>query len=209
MRSKNVVLGKNATVEEFSVIGELPPKAHEDLELRIGDNALIRSGTVIYAGTVIGNNFRTGHGVTIREENLIGDNVSVGVYTYLGPGNRIGNDVNIHTGCFIESASLADRVVLGPHVVFTNDLHPRCPRYNECVGGARVEEAARIGAGVTILPGIRIGANSLVGAGSVVTRDVPPKAVVVGNPAILLKSVEDLVCLKGFYKKPYEWCSEE
>jgi acetyltransferase-like isoleucine patch superfamily enzyme len=80
-----------------------------------------------------------------------------------------------------------------------------CPRYTECKGGAVVEDYVRIGANSTILPGVRIGRNSLIGAGSVVTKDVPPGSVVAGNPATVIKQINDLVCFKGFYEKPYNW----
>jgi acetyltransferase-like isoleucine patch superfamily enzyme len=97
-------------------------------------------------------------------------------------------------------------VFIGPNVVFTDDPHPmKCPRYLECKGGVTVRRLARIGAHSTLLPGVVVGENALVGAGSVVTRDVPPGTVVAGNPARVIKKVEDLDCPPGFYEKPYRW----
>lgn len=174
-------------------------------ETIIGKNARLRSGTVIYAGVAIGDDFKTGHNAVIRENNVIGNNVVVGVNTYLGPGNKIGNNVNIQTGCFLEMATIEDDVAFGPDVVLTDDPHPRCPRFEECVGGVKIKKRAKIGANVTILPGITIGERSLVGSGSVVTKDVPPKVVVAGNPAKIIKKLDELVCRKGFYRKVYEW----
>jgi acetyltransferase-like isoleucine patch superfamily enzyme len=132
--------------------------------------------------------------------------VSVGTNAVLEFGNRIGNNVRIHSGAFLELATLGDHVFVGPNVVFTDDPHPMgCPRYKECRGGPIVEELARIGANSTLLPGVRIGRNALVGAGSVVTRDVPPDTVVGGNPAREIKKISELTCYPGFFERPYSW----
>ena len=101
------------------------------------------------------------------------------------------------------------RVFLGPHVVFTDDPHPMCPRYLECVLGATVEDDVSIGANSTILPGLKIGAGSLIGAGSVVTKNVEAGSVVAGSPAARIKDVAELVCFKGFYERPYIWRTKE
>ena len=121
-------------------------------------------------------------------------------------GNRIGDRVRIHSGCFLEMVTIEDDVFVGPNVVFTDDPHPMdCPRYKECKGGAVVRRLARIGANATILPGVEIGEGALVGAGSVVVDDVPPGMVVVGNPARVVKAVNDLECPPGFFERPYTW----
>jgi acetyltransferase-like isoleucine patch superfamily enzyme len=121
-------------------------------------------------------------------------------------GNRIGNRVRIHSGCFLEMVTVEEDVFIGPNVVFTDDPHPMgCPRYTECRGGATVRRLARIGANSTILPGVVVGENALVGAGSVVVDDVPDGVVVVGNPARVIRRVDELVCEAGFYDRPYEW----
>ena len=95
---------------------------------------------------------------------------------------------------------------VGPNVVFTDDPHPMgCDHYTECRRGATVRRLARIGANSTILPGVVIGENSLVGAGSVVVHDVPDGTVVVGNPARVIRRVDELVCEPGYYDRPYVW----
>lgn len=175
-------------------------------ELRIGAGATIRPFTTLYAGSTIGERFQTGQGASIREDNVIGDDVSIGTNAVLEFGNRIGNRVRIHSGCFLEMVTIEDDVFVGPNVVFTDDPHPMgCAHYTECRGGATVRRLARIGANSTILPGVVIGENSLVGAGSVVVRDVPAGVVVVGNPARIIRRVDELVCEPGFYERPYVW----
>lgn len=139
----------------------------------------------------------------IREDNVIGDDVSVGTNAVLEAGNRIGNRVRIHTGCFLELVTVEDDVFIAPNVVFADDPHPPCPKYEECVGGAHVGKGARIGSNATILPGVRIGQGALVGAGAVVTKDVPDSTVVVGNPAKVITAVHELTCATGLMDRPY------
>lgn len=203
----NVHIGKLAVIEPPCVLG-LPPRgaAPGERALRIGKNCRLRPFTAIYAGTTIGKGFQTGQGASIREDNIVGDNVIIGTNAVLEFGNKIGNNVHIHTGCFLEMVTIEDDVFVGPNVVFTDDPHPmNCPKYKECVGGATVKRLARIGANSTILPGVVIGENSLVGAGSVVTKDVPPNSVVAGNPARVINEVASLTCQSGFFERPYDW----
>jgi len=202
----NVSIGEGTFVHEGAIVGEAPRGTQlGELKTVIGAGGVIRSGTVIYAGTVIGDRFNSGHGALVREDNVIGDDCSVGTNAALEAGNRIGNGTRIHSGCFLAHVTLGARVFLGPHVVFTDDPHPMCPRYLECVLGATVEDDVSIGANATILPGLRIGAGSLIGAGSVVTKNVEAGVVVAGNPAVRVKDVDQLVCFKGFFERPYVW----
>jgi acetyltransferase-like isoleucine patch superfamily enzyme len=202
----NVSLGEGVVLGPGVVVG-LPPQGREPGQLPtvIGPGSVLRSHTVIYAGVSTGARLNTGHGALIREDNQLGDDCSVGTHGALEPGNRIGRRTRIHTHCFLEHVTLGDRVFIGPGVVFTDDPHPMCPRYEDCVLGATVEDDVSIGGGAVILPGIRIGAGSLVGAGSVVTRDVAAGSVVAGNPARRVKDVAELVCFKGFFSRPYVW----
>ena len=203
----NVHIGEGAQIEGPCVIGKPPRgKARGELPTAIGRNAVIRPFTTIYAGTTIGDDFQSGQGASIREDNVLGDDVSVGTNAVLEFGNRVGSRVRIHSGAFLELATVGDDVFIGPNVVFTDDPHPMgCPRYKECKGGPVVESLARIGANSTLLPGVRIGRNALVGAGSVVVRDVPPDTVVAGNPAKVVKKVTELTCHPGFFARPYVW----
>ena len=140
---------------------------------------------------------------------MIGDDVSVGTHASVEFGNRIGSRVRIHTGCFLELTRIDDDVFLGPHVVFTDDPHPQCPAYLDCVKGGVVRRRARIGANSTILPGVEIGEDALVGAGSVVRHAVPPRTVWVGNPAVQVKDdIRDLACFVGIYPHAYSWLKD-
>ena len=203
----NVTIGPGAELLAPVIVGQPPRgRAEGELPLTIGAGAVIRPFTTIYAGSVFGDRLQTGQGASVREDNVVGDDVSIGTNAVLEFGNRIGNRVRIHTGCFLELVTIEDDVFVGPRVVFADDPHPmNCARYKDCLGGPTVRRLARIGANATILPGVTIGENALVGAGAVVAHDVPPGAVVVGNPARVIKQVDELVCYPGFFERPYVW----
>src|SRR5450756_1921226 len=191
---KNVKIGKNAVIEDYVIIG-VPPTGKSDGELGtiIGDDAVIRSHTIIYAGNRIGKNFQTGHHTLVREENTIGDNVSIGSSSVVEHHVTIGSNVRIHTGAFVpETSILEDGCWRGPHAVITNALYPLSPNVKKELKGAIVKKDAKVGANATLLPGVTIGERSLVGAGAVVTKDVPPDKVVAGNPARIINDVSSL-----------------
>jgi len=191
---KNVILKAGFTIEDFVIIGKPPEdKKCENLKTVIGINAVIRSHTVIYYGNVIGDNFRTGHHVMIRENNIIGDNVSIGTNSVIEHDVKIGNNVRIHSNVFIpEYSVLEDNCWIGPNVVFTNALYPLSRNVKENLKGPLIKEKAKIGANTTILPGIIVGRNSLIGAGSVVTKNVGDNLVVAGNPAKVINNISNL-----------------
>lgn len=124
---------------------------------------------------------------------VIGENCNIGDHTFVEGGAEIGNGCTIKNNCLIwEGVTIANGVFVGPGVIFTNDQFPRSPRLDaakvryeskEWLSPTLVEEGCSIGAGAVICPGIKLGAYSMIGAGSVVTRDVQPHALVVGNPA--------------------------
>lgn len=188
----NVFFADEPTVGAFVIIGEPPRgKISGELETRIGARAVIRSHTVIYAGNVIGDDFQTGHGVLIREENEIGNNVSIGSHTIVEHHVKIGNNARLHSNVFVpEFSILEENCWLGPNVVVTNARYPQSKNVKKDLRGAHIKRGAKIGANATLLPGVVIGENALVGAGAVVTRDVPDGAVVAGNPARVIKMID-------------------
>ena len=122
----------------------------------------------------------------IFQDAIIGENCNICSHTLIENDVIIGNNVTIKSGVYVwDGITLEDNVFIGPCVAFTNDKKPRSKQYPEEFPQTTVEKGASIGANATILPGIRIGQNALIGAGAVVTKDVPANAIVVGNPAII------------------------
>ncbi|MFC1620755.1 acyltransferase [Candidatus Omnitrophota bacterium] len=202
----NVTIGEGAVIGDYVLIG-VPPRGKKEGELKtvIGKNAVIRSHSVIYAGNKIGDNFETGHYAFLREENVVGNNVRIGTSSAVQHCVRIEDNVSMHTGVFVpEYSILEEGCWLGPRVVLTNTPHPVCPRAKECLKkGCKVGRFAQVGANATLLPHISIGEYSLIGAGSVVTKDIPAKKVAAGNPAKIIKEVGDLRCRYDEAFSPY------
>ena len=142
------------------------------------------------------------------QSKQIGEGTRVWQYVVILPGAVIGRDGNICSHCFIENkvivgdrvtvkcgvqlwdgVTLEDDVFVGPNATFTNDLNPRSRNDAAKLLPTLVKKGASIGANATILPGLTIGEGAMVGAGAVVTRDVPPRTLVVGNPAHIVRSL--------------------
>lgn len=191
---KNVKLGKNVVIEDFCIIGK-PPRGKEDgeLETTIGDDAVIRSHTIVYAGNQIGDDFQTGHHVVIREENKIGNNVSIGTLSCIEHHIEIEDGARLHSQVFIpEFTTIKKNAWIGPNVVVTNARYPRGKNVKDSLIGATIEENAKIGANVTTLPGVIIGKNALIGSGSVVTKSIEENKVAAGNPAKVIKDIREI-----------------
>lgn len=175
-----IALGENCKLEENVVLGLeykdgcSPPK--------IGNNAVIRSGTIIYGDVEIGDNFRSGHFVLIREETKVGNNVLVGTHTVIDGHCTLGSNIKLQTGVYLSTnTKIGDNVFIGPYAVLLNDKYPVRVDYE--LKGPVVEDDVSIGANATILPGVRIGREAFIAAGAVVTKDVPPRKLARGNPA--------------------------
>ncbi len=175
-RHGQVNIGAGTAIEENVILGN-----REDGAVIIGENSIVRSGTVIYSGVKTGNSFQTGHNVLIREETIIGDHVLVGTNSVVDGHCQIGHNVSIQTNVYITTNTvIEDDAFLGPCSVTTNDKYMKNGSKLE---GPIIKHGARIGANATILPGITIGENAIIGTGAVVTKDVAPGAIMVGNPA--------------------------
>jgi len=147
---------------------------------RVGKDCIVRSGTTIYETAVVGDKVRTGHGVLIREGSIIGEETLIGSSAKLDGKVEIGRGVKIQSNAYLPHLTvIRDDVFIAPNVCFTNDPYPQSKR----MVGVLVEEKAIICANATILAGVRIGKNAVVGAGAVVTKNVPADSVVVGSPA--------------------------
>ncbi len=179
-----VKIGKGKKVDRTAVLGYATARKIASHDLVIGRGATIRSGTVIYGGTTIGDDLQTGHNVVIREENALGDRVWIWSNSVIDYGCRIGSRVRIHCGCYVaQKTVIEDDAFLAPGVVVANDKYP----LSDQLEGPTIRKGARVGCNVTLLPGVVIGAGALIGAGSVVTKDVPDGAVAYGNPARVVK----------------------
>src|SRR5436190_10957333 len=144
---QNVQLGPQSLIEDFCIVGA-PPRGAADGELAttIGEKAIIRSHTVVYAGNVIGRNFQTGNKVNIRESNRIGNDVSIGTLSVVEHHVTIGNRVRVHTQVFIpEFSVLEDGCWIGPNVVLTNAKYPQSPGVKDRLKGTVVRAGAKLG----------------------------------------------------------------
>ena len=192
-----ITVGEGAQIDEDVILGYPTARTIASQGVKIGLGAKIRSGSVIYQGVTIGDDFETGHHVIIREENEIGDSVRIWSNTVIDYGCRIGNRVKIHTNVYIpQHTVIEDEVFIAPGCTFANDKYP----VSSDLRGPWLKRGVRIGVNVTILPGVVVGENALVGAGSVVTKDVPAGAVVLGNPARMVGTAEEISAKrqKGF-----------
>ncbi len=186
------VVEEPLVADDGVLLGYAPGRKGDLGPLVLGPGARLRSGTVIYRGTTIGRGLETGHAVVIREECRLGDDVRIWNGTTVDYGCTIGDGVRIHCNVYVAQGTVIEEgAFLAPGVVVANDPHPICP---DCLVGPKIRRHARIGVNVTLLPGVEIGAHALVGAGAVVTRDVPPRAVVYGNPARVHGRVDDIEC---------------
>lgn len=205
----NVSIGDNSFVGSNCIVGEylidfcIDRKVH-DHPLKIDDNALIRSGSIIYAGSEIGCNFQTGHQVTIREMSKIGDYVNVGTLSDIQGNCEIGSYVRMHSNVHIGQLSKIDNFVwIYPYVVLTNDPTPPSTQFT----GVHISPFAVVATGAIIMPGLKIGQDALVAAGAIVTKPVESYTVVAGNPA---KKISDVRKIKNHFsgENAYPWRNE-
>ncbi|MCK4538558.1 MAG: N-acetyltransferase [Candidatus Krumholzibacteria bacterium] len=197
-------LGAGADIDPEAIVGYLSPRRNVSELLEIGEGARIRSGSVIYAGSKIGKGLETGHNVIIREENTIGDHFNIWNNSVIDYGCTIGHNVKIHCNIYIAQFTvIEDEVFMAPGVTVANDIHPGCPDSGDCMRGPVFKKGCRIGVNVTVVPYVTIGEGTLVGSGSVVTKDLPPGVLAYGNPARVHEDLKDLRCKQGRREAPY------
>jgi acetyltransferase-like isoleucine patch superfamily enzyme len=181
-----------ATLDDDVLLGYQGSR-RSDPRLVLGDGARIRSGTVLYAGSRIGRRFETGHHVVVREENRLGDDVSVWSNTMIDYGCIIGDRTKIHCNCYVaQLTEIEDDVFLAPGVTIANDLFPGFEISARAMRGPSIGAGAQIGVNATILPYVRIGERAIVGAGSVVTKNIPDETLAYGVPAIPICDIRDV-----------------
>jgi acetyltransferase-like isoleucine patch superfamily enzyme len=193
-------LAEGCRILDGAVVGKQPalsprstarPEPLEPLEL--GPGTIVSTGAIVFAGTRIGARVIVGDQACVRERCVVGDDVVIGRGSLVENDTTIGALTKIQANAYITAYStLEDEVFIAPCVVTTNDnFMGRTERRHELRRGPTIRRGARVGGGATLLPGIEVGEEAFVGAGAVVLRDVPPRAVVVGNPARVLREVAE------------------
>lgn len=192
------VLGEGVQVLEGAVVGKQPSLSPRSTAKReplppaeIGDGTIVSTGAVVFAGTRIGARVIVGDQACVRERVDVGDDVVVGRGVLIENDTTIGALTKIQADAYITAYStLEDNVFIAPRVITTNDnFMGRTERRRELIKGPTVRRGARVGGGAILCPGIVVGEEAFVGAGAVVTKDVAPRMLVVGNPARVLRSV--------------------
>jgi acetyltransferase-like isoleucine patch superfamily enzyme len=197
-------------IEPYVILGLLDRGSKNMSEdLRVGDNVIVGAHSSVHLGVEIATNTVFLDQVTVFGDNVIGEGCRIGPKSVIRHGCRIGNHVRIHSHAFLERVTIGDHVFIAPHAVFADDLHPPCPRYEDCVPKSRIDSYVSIGANVVILPGTEIGHHTQVYSGAVVGGVVEPFSVMAGNPAKRIKDIRELKCKPGFFQKPFAWWDEE
>lgn len=203
----NVVIGDGTTIANDCVIGEpltdyYTDRLYKNPRTTIGPNSLIRSHTILYAGSSFGEGFQTGHRVTIREKTKIGRHCSIGTLSDIQGYMTMGDYCRVHSNAHIcQATRIGSNVYIYPYVVFTNDPTPPS---NICIG-TTVKDYAVISTGSIIMPGLRIGTNALIAAGAVVTKNVDDFALVLGVPGKTVSDVRTIPSREHPGVKHYPW----
>jgi acetyltransferase-like isoleucine patch superfamily enzyme len=200
------VLGEGVKVLENAVVGKQPSLSPRSTAKReplpptvIGDGTIVSTGAIVFAGSEIGARVILGDQSCVRERVTIGDDVVVGRGSLVENDTTIGSMTKIQAEAYITAYStLEENVFIAPCVVTTNDnFMGRTEKRHDLIKGPTIRRGARVGGGAILCPAIEIGEEAFVGAGAVVTKDVPPRKVVVGSPARVLRDVPDDELLPG------------
>ncbi len=166
-------------------------KEQKDMSSSIDPTAKIHPLALVDSGCSIGAKTRVWAFAHILPGAEIGEDCNICDHTFVEGKVRIGNRVTIKCGVYLwDGIVVEDDVLIGPNATFTNDLYPRSKLYPDAYPVMTLKKGCSIGANATILPGLTIGEQAMIGAGAVVTKDVPPKALVVGNPARIVRYLE-------------------
>jgi acetyltransferase-like isoleucine patch superfamily enzyme len=200
------VIGEGCQILDYAVVGKQPTlsprsttKREELRPLELGAGTIVSTGAVVFAGTTIGERVIVGDQACVRERCTIGDDVVIGRGSLVENDTSVGALTKIQAHAYITAYSLLEEnVFIAPCVITTNDnFMGRTEKRHELVQGPTIRRGARVGGGAVLLPGIEVGEEAFVGAGAVVLRDVPARAVVVGSPARQIRQVPDEELLEG------------
>jgi acetyltransferase-like isoleucine patch superfamily enzyme len=202
------VLGDGCRVLDFAVVGKQPSLSSRSTAKReplppaeLGPGTVVSTGAIVFAGARIGARVIVGDQACVRERVEVGDDVVIGRGSLVENDTTIGRMTKIQADAYITAYStLEEHVFIAPCVVTTNDdFMGRTERRRELVEGPTIRRGARVGGGAILCPAVEIGEDAFVGAGAVVTKDVPARKVVVGNPARVLRDVpeEELLLREG------------
>jgi len=192
------VLGDGCKILDYAVVGKQPtlgPRSTAKQEklspLKLGAGTIVSTGAIIFAGTTIGARSIIGDQACVRERCDVGDDVVIGRGALVENDTTVGTLAKIQADAYITAYStLEGGVFIAPRVITTNDnFMGRTEKRHDLRKGPTIRRGARIGAGAVLCPGVEVGEEAFVGAGAVVVGDVPPRVVVVGNPARILREV--------------------
>jgi acetyltransferase-like isoleucine patch superfamily enzyme len=194
------VLGEGVRVLEHAVVGKQPTLSPRSTAKReplppavLGDGTVVSTGAIVFAGSLVGARVILGDQSCVRERVTIADDVVVGRGSLVENDTTIGSMTRIQADAYITAYStLEEHVFVAPCVVTTNDnFMGRTEKRLEAMRGPTIRRGARVGGGAILCPGVEIGEEAFVGAGAVVTKDVPPRVVVIGSPARVLRDVPE------------------
>ncbi len=194
------VVGEGCKILDYAVVGKQPTlsprstaKREELPPLELGAGTIVSTGAVVFAGTTVGERVIVGDQACVRERCTIGDDVVIGRGSLVENDTSVGALTKIQAHAYITAYSvLEDNVFIAPCVTTTNDnFMGRTEKRHDLVKGPTIRRGARVGGGAVLLPGIEIGEEAFIGAGAVVLRDVPPRALMVGSPARQIREVPD------------------
>jgi acetyltransferase-like isoleucine patch superfamily enzyme len=200
------VIGEGCRILDGAVVGKQPSlsarsttKREELAPAELGAGTVVSTGAIVFAGARIGARVIVGDQACVRERVTVGDDVVIGRGSLIENDTTVGALTRIQAMAYITAYStLEDNVFIAPCVQTTNDnFMGRTEKRHASMKGPTIRRGARVGGGAVLCPGVEIGEEAFVGAGAVVVRDVPPRVVVVGNPARVLRDVAEEELLPG------------